>query len=73
MNTILQVPQEIIEAAQVVSNYFEKQGVQEWQLCSIADRRLVTKLERLVRDHSLDAAPASTEHRNDHTSPKEDA
>jgi hypothetical protein len=56
MNTIPQVPQEIREASQAVSNYFEKQGVQEWQLCSIADRRIVTKLESKVKKLQLEKA-----------------
>jgi hypothetical protein len=40
------VPEEIHAAAQIIHTYFAKQGVQEWEFSYIADRRLVTKLER---------------------------
>lgn len=40
------IPEEIHSAAQTLHIYFEKQGMREWEFSAVADRRLVTKLER---------------------------
>lgn len=40
------IPKEIYEAAQTLHIYFEKQMIQGWEFLSVADRRLITKLER---------------------------
>jgi len=40
------IPEEIHAAAQTLHIYFEKQGMREWEFSYLADRRLVTKLER---------------------------
>jgi len=40
------IPKHIHEAAQSLNHYFEKEGMRYWEFCSVADRRLVNKLER---------------------------
>jgi hypothetical protein len=42
----VEIPEEIHAAAQTLHIYFEKQGMREWEFSYLADRRLVTKLER---------------------------
>jgi hypothetical protein len=43
---LMQIPQEVHDAAQTLENYFKKQGMRYWQFLDVADRQLVTKLER---------------------------
>jgi hypothetical protein len=43
---LMAIPSGVHEAAQTLHNYFEKQGMREWEFSAVADRRLVTKLER---------------------------
>jgi hypothetical protein len=40
------IPEEVHAAALALQFYFEQQGQQEWQFSAVADRRLVSKLER---------------------------
>jgi hypothetical protein len=40
------IPEEIHAAAKTLHIYFEVHGMQEWEFSYLADRRLVTKLER---------------------------
>jgi hypothetical protein len=58
------IPKEIYEAAQTLHIYFEKQMIQGWEFLSVADRRIITKLER-ERDETmrqLDNLKASSIH-----------
>ena len=48
------IPKHIHEAAQSLNHYFEKEGMRYWEFCSVADRRLVNKLER-ERDEAREA------------------
>jgi len=40
------IPEEVHAAALALQFYFEQQGQREWQFSAVADRRLVSKLER---------------------------
>lgn len=42
---------DILEAAETLHVFFEKQGIREWEFSHVADRRLVDKLER--ENHEL--------------------
>jgi hypothetical protein len=55
------IPEEIHAAAQTLHIYFEKHGMREWEFSYLADRRLVTKLER-ERDEFKAALLAMRDH-----------
>jgi len=57
----VEIPEEIHAAAQTLNIYFEKQGMREWEFSYLADRRLVTKLER-KRDELKAALLAMRDH-----------
>ena len=40
------IPMDIHRAAELLNVFFEKNGMREWEFSSVADRRLVAKLER---------------------------
>jgi hypothetical protein len=42
----VEIPEEIHAAAETLYFYFEKHGMRHWEFSYVADRRLVTKLER---------------------------
>ena len=44
----VEIPHEIHAAANTLNSYFEQQGLREWEFACVADRRLVTKLEREI-------------------------
>ena len=44
------IPSAVKEAAEGMHNFFEKQGLREWQFSHVADRRLVIKLERDIAE-----------------------
>jgi predicted nucleic acid-binding Zn-ribbon protein len=44
--TLVDIPKEVYAAALALQFYFEQQGQREWQFSAVADRRLVSKLER---------------------------
>jgi len=48
------IPEEVHAAALALQFYFEQQGQREWQFSAVADRRLVSKLER-ERDEMREA------------------
>ena len=41
-----EIPSSVLKAAETMYIYFEKQGMREWEFSYVADRRLVSKLER---------------------------
>ena len=51
------IPEEVHAAARTLNIFFEKQGMREWEFSHLADRRLVTKLER-ERDEARHLAEA---------------
>lgn len=46
IHTTLDVPAEIYEAAEILHNFFTKEGHQNWQLMHVASRQVVTRLEQ---------------------------
>ena len=50
LHATLDVPSEIYEAAEILHNFFTKEGHQQWQLSHVASRQVVTRLEQEKRD-----------------------
>ena len=44
------IPEEVLQAAETLNNFFESQGMKYWEFSYVADRRLVSKLERENKD-----------------------
>lgn len=58
------IPEEVHAAALALQFYFEQQGQREWQFSAVADRRLVSKLERERDEARAEAAKWKANHDN---------